>query len=98
MFVDKNFYLLMLLKRLWMMYVKSFLSLSLVISYEDFQFQFCPRMLLFFLLFLLNVSLLSCFNFVKSEKMVMHGDLTFLLNVTLMEELTRTQDNEHLLE
>ena len=57
-----------------------FLSLSLVIPYEDFQFYFRPQMLLFSLLFLPSFSLLSSFNFVKRKKMMMHGDLDVLLN------------------
>ena len=72
---------------------KSFLlSPSLVIPYEDFQFYSRPQMLLFSLLFLLSFSLLSSFNFVKRQKMLVHGDLDVLLNDLTLEYFTKTQD------
>ena len=59
-----------------MKYLSLSLSFSLVNSYEDFQFYFRPRMLLLFFLFA-QCFFLSGFNFLKSEKMMMQGDLTF---------------------
>ena len=87
--VDKVFYLLMLLKRLLLMYVKSFLVFPWCFLMKIFSINFVLKCFFFVFYFLLNYSLMSCFNFMKSDKTLEQGDLTLILNGILINDLTR---------